>query len=82
MEAEIISMSISLLRPRGDPCGILTSGGTESILIAILGQWRVFPGWSSVGLLEGLLEGLSHIEIILIAMLGRQYKVMDSYNNP
>mmetsp|Transcript_1593 Transcript_1593/g.1826 ORF Transcript_1593/g.1826 Transcript_1593/m.1826 type:complete len:473 (-) Transcript_1593:529-1947(-) len=36
-EAEIVQMSVSLLHGNENCCGLLTSGGTESILIAILG---------------------------------------------
>mmetsp|Transcript_5940 Transcript_5940/g.7762 ORF Transcript_5940/g.7762 Transcript_5940/m.7762 type:complete len:521 (-) Transcript_5940:131-1693(-) len=36
-EAEIVQMAVSLLHGNESCCGLLTSGGTESILIAVLG---------------------------------------------
>jgi sphinganine-1-phosphate aldolase len=36
MEAEIVAMTVKLLGGGDDACGALTSGGTESILLAIL----------------------------------------------
>jgi sphinganine-1-phosphate aldolase len=35
MEAEVVAMVVSLLHPPPGACGLLTSGGTESILLAI-----------------------------------------------
>jgi len=36
MEAEVISMTSTLYGKEEDPCGIFTSGGTESIMLAML----------------------------------------------
>lgn len=36
MEAEIIKMALDLYHGPPDSCGLLTSGGTESIFITVL----------------------------------------------
>jgi sphinganine-1-phosphate aldolase len=41
LEAEIVQMAVSHLKGSSDACGLLSSGGTESILLAVLSyrQW-------------------------------------------
>jgi len=43
MEAEVISMTAGLFHPTNKTCGLVSSGGTESILLAVLAyrQWAL-----------------------------------------
>lgn len=54
MDCEIISMTLNLFNGSQDSCGVLTSGGTESLLLAVL----AYREW-------GKARGISEPEIVM-----------------
>ena len=48
MEAEVVRMTCTLFHGDAQTCGTMTSGGTESLLLAVKTASRVLHGWLAV----------------------------------